>query len=70
MTSCKICKSLFHNTSDCNLLDSYLTIVSSIFFDYHSDRHKENLQKRLHEITKNWKNSTVGNILCWRILDV
>ncbi len=22
------------------------------------------------EITKNWKNSTVGNILCWRILDV
>lgn len=22
------------------------------------------------EITKNWKNSTIGNILCWRILDV
>ena len=55
MTSCKICKSLFHNTSDCNLMESYLTIVSSIFCDYHTDRHKENLQKRLHEITKNWK---------------
>jgi len=22
------------------------------------------------EITKHWKNSTIGNILCWRILDV
>lgn len=55
MPSCKICRSSFHNALDCNLLESYLTIIGVIFTDYRTDHHKENLQKRLHEITKNWK---------------
>lgn len=56
MTTCKICKSITHGTSQCNMIDYYTSMISRLFLDYRRDQDRENLQSRMKETTKYWKN--------------
>jgi len=66
MMGCNICTSCNHEAEQCNIVDHYANIVGRIFLDYREDRNEENLQNRLKEATKKWKND-LWYAVAWKV---